>query len=137
MRPRHTCPTLAGTVLFLDDDPAVSRSHARLLRAAGFTVTTVSSVQGVSELRGRFDCAVLDVTLPDGDGVAVARSLLDVGLTERVVFFTGLGYGRRLEAARRMGPVIFKGQPVEDLLAALGGGAVVKTQPRTAKSQVA
>ena len=56
----------------------------------------------------RFDVAVLDLGLPDGDGVALATELLRVWPDARVVFVTAAPDGALAARARALGPVVPK-----------------------------
>jgi DNA-binding response OmpR family regulator len=64
-------------VLFVDDDAAIRVALERALRLEGFTVTTVDGgVPALEAVRTEPpDVIVLDVTMPDLDGVAVIRAL--------------------------------------------------------------
>jgi PAS domain S-box-containing protein/putative nucleotidyltransferase with HDIG domain len=65
------------TVLAVDDDADVLRATERILREAGFEVLTGTSAAEALELtrRHRPALVLLDVMLPDGNGVDVARQL--------------------------------------------------------------
>ena len=65
------------TVLAIEDDPIVRTTLVRILRAAGFDVTTASDAASGRRECGRLkpDAVVLDVHLPDGNGVDVCRGL--------------------------------------------------------------
>jgi DNA-binding response OmpR family regulator len=65
-------------VLIVDDDPVFRDLARELLTAAGFD--ELSEAAGVAEARAavarrRPDAVLLDVHLPDGDGLALAREL--------------------------------------------------------------
>lgn len=65
-----------GSVLLVDDDPALRELVARGLREAGAIVLEAGSVQealGLAEPAP--DLVVLDLDLPDGSGLDVARRL--------------------------------------------------------------
>lgn len=66
-----------GTVLVCDDDAQILRALKVLLRDAGFgvmTSTTVREAIDTASLRPP-DAAIIDLVLPDGDGVAVCVAL--------------------------------------------------------------
>jgi DNA-binding NarL/FixJ family response regulator len=76
------------TVLVVDDDPAFRGLAARMLAGAGFTVvgqaaTVAEARRAAAELRP--DAALVDVGLPDGDGIALARALAALPWRPRVV----------------------------------------------------
>lgn len=64
-------------VLLLEDDPAIARVAAYALEREGLTVTHSLLVQAaLAQLRGcAFDLLVLDISLPDGNGLDVLRQL--------------------------------------------------------------
>ncbi|MGH8929722.1 MAG: response regulator transcription factor [Egibacteraceae bacterium] len=67
----------APHVLVVDDDEAIRTALERALGLEGFTVSTVGGGRAALETVGRAppDIIVLDVTMPDLDGVSVTRTL--------------------------------------------------------------
>jgi PAS domain S-box-containing protein len=64
------------TVLVVDDNPATRYSTARVLRAAGFrTVEAASGNDALHMAQGNISAVVLDVNLPDIDGLQVCQRL--------------------------------------------------------------
>jgi two-component system KDP operon response regulator KdpE len=64
-------------VLVCDDEPHIVRALKIVMRDAGFEAlpaATVAEAQQVASLQ-RLDAAILDLVLPDGDGVEVCRAL--------------------------------------------------------------
>ena len=66
------------TVLIVDDDPGFGRAAAEMLAARGYRVvgqatTADEAVQECGRLRP--DAVLLDVMLPDGNGVTLAETL--------------------------------------------------------------
>ena len=79
---------MAGSVLIVDDDPVFRGLARRMLVAAGFVVVAeASSVAEALTVAGqtRPDAALVDVGLPDGDGVALAGELSALSWRPRVV----------------------------------------------------
>jgi CheY-like chemotaxis protein len=97
------------TVLLVDDSPVALHVLARRLRAAGFDVHLESSVE---RARGADAaaccCAIVDLELPDGDGVALADALREKSGSLPVAFFTAGADPSVLEQARARGPVFAK-----------------------------
>lgn len=62
-----------GTILVVDDNPAVRESTAEILRVAGYAVETATNAdQAVAALEeGDIDLALLDLGLPDSAGLHV------------------------------------------------------------------
>lgn len=105
-------------ILLIEDDGSVARAIERHLRRAGYAVTT--ALRGLEALSARpADIAVVDIDLPDIDGVTVAVELVRRFRVSRVVFFTATADGESRARARLLGPVIDKSEGIEALLAAL------------------
>ncbi|MGE0352900.1 MAG: response regulator transcription factor [Gemmatimonadales bacterium] len=77
-------------ILIVEDDPRLSESVATYLRAAGFAVDTVDDgTRAVTEAAiTPYDAVVLDLMLPDMDGIEVCRQLRARGATTRVLMAT-------------------------------------------------
>jgi len=79
---------MRSSVLVVDDDPVFRRLAQRILEAFGFDVTgeadTVASAMSVAGTL-RPDAVLVDVGLPDGDGIALARQLTALPWRPRVV----------------------------------------------------
>jgi ATP-dependent Clp protease ATP-binding subunit ClpA/ActR/RegA family two-component response regulator len=90
-------------VLILDDNEPILKSLGRALTRAGFDVVTFASVgPAIAEVRARPpDLALLDVILPDGDGVSVACDLIREFPRVRVVLMTGMELAPEEEALRQ------------------------------------
>jgi FixJ family two-component response regulator len=105
---------LASTVFLVDDDPGVTAALARLLMAAGFEVHSFSSGE---EFLRKHDasipgCAVLDVAMPDLNGIEVQRRLAEIGCDRPIVFLTGRGTISMSVEAMKAGAVDFLTKPV-------------------------
>jgi DNA-binding response OmpR family regulator len=79
-------------VLVVDDDDDLRMAVAGALRAHGWTVTVAASLHAAeSALRAeRFDCAVFDRMLPDGDAATYVHRLRVAGWAVPVLFLTAL-----------------------------------------------
>jgi DNA-binding NarL/FixJ family response regulator len=95
-------------VLIVDDDPLARRSVKEILREAGFTV--IAEASGGREavelaLHYRPDVVLMDVVMPDMDGLTATRRIAARLPATRVVIFTAAGdedtglLGLRLGAA--------------------------------------
>ena len=104
-------------VFIVDDDAAVRNSLSRLLDAAGHHPRTFSS--GADFLNSRCylepGCAVLDVRLPDYDGMQLYTELQNAGATMPVIFLTGFGDISTSVRAIKSGAVDFLAKPVSDV----------------------
>jgi len=64
-------------VLVVDDDPLVCKGLKFNLEQAGYQVSTASTAKAALELANRnlFDVAILDIGLPDGNGLDLCKTL--------------------------------------------------------------
>ena len=72
----------------VDDDPEFRRLAGRLLTASGMTVVgEADSVAAALEIAARLEpsAVLVDVELPDGDGIALARELAALPWRPRIV----------------------------------------------------
>jgi two-component system, chemotaxis family, chemotaxis protein CheY len=78
MQSSASCRTSVGSVLIVDDDEGFSRAAAEILADRGYRVvghaTTVADALTQCDLLAP-EAVLLDVRLPDGDGVELARRL--------------------------------------------------------------
>ncbi len=103
------------TVHIVDDDEAIRQSVGFLLRKADYTVETYPSgtqfLKVVTrETRG---CVLLDVRMPDLDGLAVQARLAETGIALPVIMLTGHGDVTLAVRAIKAGAVEFLEKPFE------------------------
>ncbi|MBL8056322.1 MAG: response regulator [Anaerolineales bacterium] len=74
-------------VLIVEDDPTQRESEVFGLRRAGHQVLSAGTVQGALACLERVipDVVLLDLTLPDGDGLALGRLLHRAGIPFLIV----------------------------------------------------
>jgi FixJ family two-component response regulator len=80
-------------VFLVDDDRAVTRSLGHVLREEGWEVETFDSAEAflARSKPERYGCVVLDVSMPDLDGLGLQRRLRETGQFLPIVFLTGDG----------------------------------------------
>ena len=105
-----------ATVFVVDDDMAVRRSLARLLRSAGLNVETFPSAREFLDRlpSARTGCIVLDVRMPGMTGPELFDQMAGKGLSLPVVFLTGHGDVPMSVQAMKKGAVDFLLKPVDD-----------------------
>jgi FixJ family two-component response regulator len=118
-----TCPSPPATVFIVDDEASVRQAVARLLRSEGYDVATFASpaeflVTHDPALPG---CVVLDMAMPDLNGLQVQQALAERGVARAIVFLTGRADVPMCAQAMKRGAADFLIKPVndEDLLAAV------------------
>jgi two-component system, OmpR family, response regulator len=79
--------------LIVEDHVATAEAVSRVLAREGFTaVTTREGIVGEREIReGAYDLVVLDLRLPDLDGVELCRSLRAEGIWTPILMVSGRG----------------------------------------------
>ena len=75
-------------VLLAEDDPAIAEPLARALTREGYSVIVQGTGQGAIDSAPQVDLVVLDLGLPDMDGLDVARAIRGQGLTTPVLVLT-------------------------------------------------
>lgn len=121
----HSTPAcLHSSVAVVDDDPSVRQALARLLRTQGHCVQTFACAQELFNYSGIADigCLVLDMQLPDLDGLALMAALERLEHAPAIVFLTGYGDIPMTVRAMRAGAVDFLTKPcaADVLLEAVG-----------------
>jgi len=77
-------------ILLVEDDAYLSQGLTELLQKNGyvpFPAAALSQARAAIQSRG-FDLLILDVTLPDGDGVSFCRELRGQGCAAPILFLT-------------------------------------------------
>ncbi|HXT00720.1 MAG TPA: response regulator [Elusimicrobiota bacterium] len=79
-------------VLVIEDDPDIQGYCNTVLESAGFAVDSTSTAEGARRLYGnRPDLIVLDIGLPDGNGIDLMREWQKFGATPPILFLTARG----------------------------------------------
>ena len=112
-----------GTVFIVDDDPDVCRAVGRLVRGAGYEVREFNSARDFlvaheSEPPG---CLLLDLSMPEVDGLQLQQSLVAAGCHRPIVFLSANGDVHNTVRAMKAGAVNFLTKPVDqdELIGAL------------------
>ena len=106
---------MSERILIVDDDPVQRRLVEAMVGKFGYApVTAESGEQAVALLTGgeRFDCVVLDLVMPDLDGMAVLARLREAGINVPVIVQTAHGGIDNVVSAMRAGAVDFAVKPV-------------------------
>jgi FixJ family two-component response regulator len=105
-----------GTVFLVDDEPGMLKALTRLLAAEGFTVRAFDSAKDFlasyhSEMPS---CLVLDVAMPELNGLELQQRLSSNGVLLPIVFLTGRGDIPMSVQAMKAGAQDFLTKPVND-----------------------
>ncbi len=113
---RDTGHPLRKSVLLLDDDPSVRRDLGELFRLSGFAVTSFSTAREFLAYQRPPDapaCLVLDVILPDANGIDLQRHLAKTDPELPVVLITGHMDDALRQRALGSGAFAFLAKPLE------------------------
>jgi len=107
----------AGTVFLVDDEPGMLKALTRLLEAEGFTVRAFTSAKAFldSYQPEELSCLVLDVAMPELDGLELQQRLTRGGILLPIVFLTGHGDIPMSVQAIKAGALDFLTKPVKDV----------------------
>jgi RNA polymerase sigma factor (sigma-70 family) len=116
--------TLAQTLVFvIDDDTSMLKAIGRLLESEDYSVELFT---GAREFLARAphtgpSCIILDLNMPELNGLELQQALAERGLGEQVIFITGGASVPTCVQAMKAGAVDYLSKPFrdEDLLCAL------------------
>lgn len=121
-------------VFIVDDDPAVRCALERVLHGRGCEVRAFGSAR---EFLLAYDptpagCIILDLVLPETDGLEVQEHLAAMGCRHPILFLTGHGDIPACVRAIKAGALNFLDKPVEDaqLLRALDEALAIDAEQR-------
>jgi FixJ family two-component response regulator len=117
MKPLATRHPPPGTVFLLDDEPGMLKAVTRLLGAEGFTVRAFTSAKAFLESYHpeALSCLVLDVAMPELNGLELQQRLTRAGILLPIVFLTGHGDIPMSVQAIKAGALDFLTKPVKDV----------------------
>ena len=106
------------TVYIVDDDDSVRDSARALLEAYNLEVADYASARAFLEDfdEGRKGCLLLDVNMPEMDGLELLELLRDRNVEIPVIIVTAQIDGALRERAKRAGAFAFFQKPVDDSL---------------------
>ena len=103
-------------VFIVDDDEDVLRALGRVLRHAGLQVETFTSASAFLRrpLSDVPSCLILDLKLPDVNGLQLQEAMAQANIHMPIVFVSGRGDVASTASAMRYGAVDFLEKPVDD-----------------------
>jgi two-component system response regulator HydG len=103
------------SVLVVDDELLIRKSLAKVMRARGYAVELASSgaegLQKVTEARPQV--MILDMRLPDTDGLSVLRQVREIDPLLQVIVITAFGDVTSAVDAMKLGACDFLRKPYE------------------------
>ena len=104
----------APLVFIVDDDVSVRRSAARLVRSFGMRAETFASANDLLNSRraAQAACLIVDVRMPNMDGLELQRRLSEIKQRIPVIFFSARATKEEEDRALRSGAVAFLRKPV-------------------------
>lgn len=112
---------MKNRILIIEDEIAICDLLRRFLEKRGFELTTANTLKDGEALidGGDFDLLIVDLLLPDGDGMRLLEKAREQHRNWPVIIMTGIGFDEELlQEARRLGAsgYISKTLPLGQLL---------------------
>lgn len=87
MFPKFTTTFVPMKILIIEDEQEMLENMQHSLVKNGFVVETAESYQDAMMKLGvyEYDCILLDISLPDGDGFQILKELKDRGISDSVI----------------------------------------------------
>ncbi|PIE20652.1 MAG: DNA-binding response regulator [Neptuniibacter caesariensis] len=128
-------PNLTGTIYIVDDDEDFRDSMQWLLESANHKVTTFPSARDfLDNFTGEVGCMLLDVRMPEINGLALQQIMQDRGINMPIIVISGHGDIPMAVSAMKQGAMDFLEKPFDgDVLLRLVGRAL--TQANKTKSE--
>jgi len=102
------------SILLIEDDEALREMYTLIITKAGYQIETATDgVQGIAKLRqGGYSLVLLDLMMPNLDGVGVLKSMQDVSNRPKkpngpIIVLSNAGYNKVAEEALKLGAKIF------------------------------
>jgi CheY-like chemotaxis protein len=111
-------------ILVVDDDPTVRASCIRIFSRHDFQVEVAASAkEGLKRtLCGYFDCALIDLKMPDMDGMEIVRTVRKNRSNMAILIITGYGTDESAREATQLGVADYLHKPFtpDELVSAVG-----------------
>lgn len=112
--------TQGARVLIADDDAAMRDVLSRVLEVEGYDLDEAANGQEVLEKvaasnKNQPDIVLLDIGMPDTDGIQILQTILEQGIDIPVIIITGHGSGSLVVKAMQIGAADYIRKPFSDL----------------------
>ena len=104
-----------GWILVVDDEPDIRSLVSEILVDEGFEVEVAGTVEEaqLQRRRRRFDLVLLDIWMPDGDGISLLKAWAEQGMAHcPVIMMSGHGTVESAVEATRLGAYDFLEKPL-------------------------
>jgi two-component system response regulator FixJ len=101
-------------VFVVDDDPSLRDAVTLLLEDVGYQVQPCSTAGAFLDAcdERTAGCAILDIGMPDMDGLALQRAIMERGIRLPIIFLTGQANVPRAVQALKAGALDFLEKPI-------------------------
>jgi FixJ family two-component response regulator len=132
--------TLAHALVYvIDDEMSMRKAIGRLLESAGYSVEMFAGAREflARPPHGGPSCVVVDLNLPELNGLDLQRALAKSGRVEQLIFITGGASVPTCVQAMKAGAIDYLSKPFrdEDLLGAVKQALVRASEQRVKSSQ--
>jgi FixJ family two-component response regulator len=107
----------SGSIVYVvDDDESIGRALGLLLRSHEFRVETFTSAEGFLAFKHPkiLSCLILDIRLPNINGLALQEIMAQRGIVTPIVFISGYGNISMTVKAMKAGAIDFLSKPFTD-----------------------
>jgi FixJ family two-component response regulator len=103
-------------VMIVDDDDSIRKAVRRLMKSYGFAVETFASATEYlgSDRLDKTSCLVLDVHMPDMNGLELQKRIVESGHAIPIIFITAFTDENARAQAMRAGAVDYLAKPFSD-----------------------
>jgi FixJ family two-component response regulator len=132
--------TLAHALVFvIDDEMSMRKAIGRLLESEGYSVEMFTGAREflARPPHGGPSCVVVDLNMPELNGLDLQRALAESGRVEQLIFITGGASVPTCLQAMKAGAIDYLSKPFrdEDLLSAVEQALVRASEERVKSSQ--
>lgn len=121
-------------IMIVDDEPGICSSLSSVLSTYGFETQTFTSARAAIEALPEFDCGcmLLDVRMPDLDGLTALKIMQSSGECPPVIMITGHADVPMAVQAMKLGASDFVEKPIDDELLVTSIRSVLERSAREA-----
>ncbi len=117
------------TILIIEDEPRILKTLSLMFQMVGYTTRQASTAHAALFLMAqeKFDAVLLDLNLPDMDGISLLKHIQGLSPKIPVLILTGDSSPETYQAANRMGVKAYLEKPAEPALIMQSVGSALQT----------